>query len=125
MSQWFGVTHSAEHPAVVASLKTIHDADSQRIAQELMRHSAPKLTANVYVDAGKLLLSDAISSLPVAKGVYQIVAGIGSKAGHEIPDNGMREKAPNSDNPLQKDNLVQVRVLEGLKESGAAIRSRT
>ena len=36
---------------------------SQRFAQELMRHSDPKLTANLYTDASKLPTFDAVEEL--------------------------------------------------------------
>ncbi len=37
---------------------------SQRLAQELMRHSDPKLTAQVYTDASQLPIQAAIQQLP-------------------------------------------------------------
>ena len=37
---------------------------SQRLAQELMRHSDPKLTANIYTDATHLPTFDAVETLP-------------------------------------------------------------
>jgi len=37
---------------------------SQRLAQELMRHSDPRLTANIYTDAAHLPTFDAVESLP-------------------------------------------------------------
>jgi len=37
---------------------------SQRFTQELMRHSDPALTANIYTDASQLPTYDAVASLP-------------------------------------------------------------
>jgi len=37
---------------------------SQRVAQELMRHSDPMLTAKIYTDASQLPISDAVHRLP-------------------------------------------------------------
>ena len=37
---------------------------SQRLAQELMRHSDPRLTANIYTDVTMLPTFDAVQALP-------------------------------------------------------------
>lgn len=37
---------------------------SQRLAQELMRHSDPRLTANIYTDAAHLPTFDAVEKMP-------------------------------------------------------------
>lgn len=37
---------------------------SQRVAQELMRHSDPMLTAKIYTDASQLPIADAVNRLP-------------------------------------------------------------
>jgi integrase len=45
-----------------------------RTAQELMRHSAPKLTANIYQDVGLLDIAGAVESLPAIPIRRQAVA---------------------------------------------------
>jgi integrase len=41
---------------------------SQRLAQELMRHSDPRLTANIYTDVTKLPTFEAVNDLPWPEG---------------------------------------------------------
>jgi integrase len=55
----------------------------QRIAQELMRHSDPKLTAGIYTDAALLPLRDAVENLPWA-GYTQIGAQISDEEGLSV-----------------------------------------
>jgi len=48
----------------------------QRVAQEIMRHSCPSLTAEVYTDTASLHTWSAIDALPgvavpLSQGVYQ------------------------------------------------------
>ena len=98
---------------------------SQRLAQALMRHSDPKLTANVYVDAGKLLLGDAVAQLPIAEGVYQTVSKTGSTPGITSPREGLKALTGFNTNPMNKGPKVHLRVLEGGRQTGAPVRSRT
>ena len=98
---------------------------SPREAQALMRHSDPSLTANVYVDAGKLLLSDAITKLPIAESVYQIVSEHGCT--------GVKESQ--SDSNTYKEGINGMTANKGNKgiesakgcgqKNGAPVRSRT
>ncbi len=79
----------------------------QRVTQELMRHSAPEMTSNLYTDAAQLPLRAAIENLPWI-GDTQIGAQISAKSGHSVSQAGERKPGFKKTKPAHNKRVSRV-----------------